>query len=451
MLVRKSNKTLSIPFFGHSLSNKLQKKDFSSHFEGLGSIAKPYPSHDLSDIAAQFASPCYVYSQSQIEQNIYHLNSAVAKYFDNYRLQYAIKANSNPHIVKIIRDMGMGADCSSPFELELAAKMGFDLSRSCYTGNFESSADLKQIAQYPCVINLDDDSRLLEMPYLDRNAVLSFRVNPGIGRGAFAQIVTGGKEAKFGIPFERIRKAYTLALDLGFKNFGIHMMTGSNILDSEYFALITAKLFDIIEEYLKDLPLQFQFMNIGGGLGVPYREGEDLLDLNDSFKNVSEVFHKRSKDLKLNDMALLMEPGRYIVANAGVLLSRVSHVKHSYRSFVGLDSGMSTLVRPSMYGAYHQILANDMSDSEMAEFRVCGQICESADLHPEMRLLPKHIKAGDLVAIANAGAYGFAMSSQYNHRPRVSELLVTDKGELKQIRKAESFQDLFPPNLFEGL
>ncbi|MEC9284117.1 MAG: diaminopimelate decarboxylase [Bdellovibrionota bacterium] len=399
----------------------------------------------LADLANKHQTPLYVYSADQIRKNIQHLQSVLGKYFDSYRIQYAVKANTNPHVLKIVKETGIGADCSSPLELRLAKQAGFPMDRSTYTGNYESPEDFKRAIESGVNLNLDDYHRihdLKEMGILPE--FISFRINPGIGRGGFEQIVTGGADAKFGFPYEETRKAYQTAIEAGVKRFGIHMMTGSNILEPFYFAEITQKIFTIIENSINDLGIELEFINIGGGLGVPYTKDEESLDLDQSFKMVSEVFKKNLPNLNIGNPEIALEPGRYLVANSGVLLSKVTHVKRSYRNYVGIDAGMSTLLRPAMYKAFHDVkmdgkeefLSNDPND----HYRICGQICENSDIHPLDRCF-KQPKAGDLILIENAGAYGFTMSSNYNNRVRPAEILLDGDSETV-IRTRETEEDV---------
>ena len=399
-----------------------------------------------AQLAKQFGTPLYVYSQQQLTQNVHALQKALAANFSRYRIQYAIKANSNPHILALLKALGLGADCSSPVEARLAQALQFPMDRSTYTGNFESLEDFKIPLENQMILNLDDDQRLDDLLTLGpRPPVLSFRINPGIGRGGFEGVVTGGNDAKFGIPYERTGKAYRRAQQLGFQRFGIHMMTGSNILEPFYFAEITQKLLSIIETHLCPLRLKLEFINIGGGLGIPYTPEESPLDLAETFRLVSQAFHSKVKQLNIGDPALMVEPGRYLVGNAGLLLGQVTHVKESYRHYLGLDCGMNTLLRPALYKAYHSIHLDGRPEREQQAgqlpYWVCGQICENSDLHPQERFFPSP-NPGDLAAIFNAGAYGFAMSGHYNNRPRPAEVLVTSEGP-QLIREREEESDIF--------
>lgn len=397
--------------------------------------------YSVEELAREFGSPIYVYSKKQLEKNITTLKSAVSKYFPNYRIQYAVKANTNPHVLKIVHAHDLGADCSSPIESLISQKLEFPKERSTYTGNFESMDDFKVACESGYIVNLDDYHRLDDLLKNGKPEVLSFRINPGIGRGGFEGIVTGGNDAKFGIRYEDVRIAYQEAIKRGFKRFGIHMMTGSNILEPFYFAEITQKLLYIIEEHLSDLNIEFEFINIGGGLGIPYTSQEEPLNVDQAFKLVSDVFHSKVKDLNIGNPALMIEPGRYIAGNIGTLISQVTHVKESYRNYLGIDAGMSTLIRPALYKAFHQVHINGKQENGEKAYRICGPICENSDIHPVDRYFDNP-EAGDLAVIENAGAYSYVMSSNYNNRPRPAEVLIDENGP-RLISRADQPEDIF--------
>ena len=401
----------------------------------------------VSDIAEKYGTPVYVYSQAKIKENINKLRSALQTYFKKFNIQYPVKANSNPHLLRIIKGEELGADCSSPAELYIARKVGFPLNKSTYTGNYESISDLRAAVESGIRINLDDHHRLNDLLALTRPEIISFRINPGIGRGGFEGVVTAGTDAKFGSPYEEIHQAYQSALEAGIKRFGIHMMTGSNVLEPFHFAEITQKLTTIAGEALSDLNIKLEFINIGGGLGIPYMEDEIEIDLDQTYKLVGEVFHDHVSKYNLGDPELVVEPGRYLVGNAGVIISRVTHVKKSYRNFVGIDAGMNTLLRPALYRAYHRILIDGRSaalssqSGDIDHYLVTGQVCENSDIHPMERPFSS-VRIGDLAVILDTGAYGYGMSSNYNNRPRPAEVLVSDK-QTSLIREAEKIGDLF--------
>ncbi len=401
-----------------------------------------FTSFDLLEFSKKVETPCYLYSEKRIRENIRNLKAAAHPFFPDFRLQYAIKANSNPHVLKIAVEEGIGADCSSPVELKLAKRIGFDMKKSIYTGNFETNSDFKVALDCGSVLNLDDYSRIDDVLMFGAPDVVSIRINPGVGRGSHAGVVTGGVDGKFGIPHEETKKAFEACIKAGVKRFGIHIMTGSNNLDANHFADITKVLFDIIEKQITPLKISLEFINIGGGLGVPYRRDENPLDLKSLFSSVANVFKERLTSLQIGSPQLAMEPGRYIVADAGILLTKIHHIKKSYKNFVGIDGGMTTMVRPAMYQSYHPVTQLDSRDGATGDYWICGQICENTDVYPEARKLTNP-QVGDILAIENCGAYGHVMSSNYNHRPRPAEYLLKENGAIQKIRDADSESDMF--------
>jgi len=236
-------------------------------------------------------------------------------------------------------------------------------------------------------------------------------------------------------------EVYNMALDLGFRPVGIHTHIGSGILDPEPFKLAVEVLMDVAGRVHNETGVKFEFIDFGGGLGIPYTPDEPLLEIETFAMEITGLFKDKIYDYGLDNPTLCIEPGRYLVGDASYLLTRVNTVKKSYRKFVGVDTGFNTLLRPTMYGSYHHILVADKPDAEPKEnLDVAGNICESGDLFARDRLLPE-VKEGDVLAIMNAGAYAFSMASQYNSRPRPGEVLVK-KGEVDVIRERETFADL---------
>ncbi|MSR85785.1 diaminopimelate decarboxylase [Candidatus Woesearchaeota archaeon] len=377
-------------------------------------------------LAKEFGTPLYVYDKQIILQRINDLKEA----FPQAHICYAIKANPNLSILKLIAQQGLGVDCSNRFELELAEKAGFDLKRSVFTSTNPSDEDLKKALSTGILMNLDHISIFRRLQKIGLPKKISFRINPGFGNGKFPEIDVGGKDAKFGMSEELATECYKLAKESGVQHFGIHMMTGSCILDEAYFEKLILTIETIAESIEKKVGITFEWMDIGGGIGVPYEPFEKPLNL----KAVGE----RIQRVKKSPATLVLEPGRYIVAQSGTLLTKVTTIKEK---FIGVDAGMTTLIRPMLYGAYHPIvLANDDALPETEKYTVVGPICESTDCFAKDRSLPK-IKEGDILAIQIVGAYGFIMGSQYNGQPRAAEILVSN-GLYSLIRKRETTEDL---------
>ena len=394
---------------------------------------------DIKELADSYGTPLYVYDESQILYNYSKLKTAFNKYYPKTAIHFSVKANSNLNILKIFNKAGCGADCSSPIELFLAKKSGFPNNKILYTGNYESYDDLNKVITEDITINLDDINSFKRLMTIKTPERVSFRINPGIGKGGFEGIVTGGTDAKFGVPYEKAFEAYKLAKDSGVKRFGIHMMTGSNNLEPYFFSEIVDKLMTIAGNIFKHLDIKPEFVDIGGGLGVPYFDDEQELDIDLTAKLVSEEFRDKCEKYNFGEPELFLEPGRYLVANAGYLLTKVTGVKESYKKFIGIDAGMNTLIRPALYGAKHRMSVYGKPENS-ATVNVCGQICENSDIFAIMLPFPQ-VDENDVVIIRDVGAYGYVMSSNYNNRLRPAEVLVKE-GSAELIRKRETVEDI---------
>ena len=394
------------------------------------------------DLAERYGTPVYVTDEQRIRTNCRCLKAAFEKNYSKFRLNYAVKANNNLAILNIARQEGVGADCSCGEELALAYMTGFESRDILYSGNYNSDHELSQGILSGAAINLDDVALLPRLLKQGVPEVLSFRVNPGIGGGQYPGLVFGGENTKFGVPETEIVQAYTQAKANGIKRFGIHMMSGSNVLNVDYFESVTRKLFDIVASISKSVGVTFEFVDIGGGFGVPYKLGEQPLDVGAVGARVGATFTQYVDRGVIGQPYLMIEPGRFIVSDSTVLLGKVHHIKNSGKStYVGTDIGMNILLRPALYGAYHHIyIANRPLEKPDTVVTITGQICENTDVLARDRALP-HIELGDTITVMNAGAYGYSMSSQYNSRPRPAEVLVND-GQAEIIRERETVTDL---------
>ncbi len=393
---------------------------------------------DIKSLVDEYGTPLYVYDQNLIETNYKKIFYAFSKFFENFKIHYSVKANSNLQILRIIKNLGAGVDCSSPFELRLALLAGFKPDDIVYTGNYESFDDLKYVSSCKVRINLDDISSYNRLIKVCSPDFASFRVNPGIGKGGFEGITTGGADAKFGVPYELLKQAYFAAKKDGVKRFGVHIMTGSNILEPYYFAEVLEKLIRISGRIFSDLEIKPEYIDIGGGFGIPYSDEDVELDIETTARLISEVFFEYCDKFDLGKPELKIEPGRYLIGNAGYVLSRVTGIKRGYKKFVGLDAGMNMLIRPALYGAIHRIKIYG-KDGVVQMAQICGQICENSDILGKNVPLPE-VEEGDIVIILDAGAYGFSMASNYNGRPLPAEILVHGDS-VKLIRKRQSFED----------
>ena len=393
-------------------------------------------------LAQTYGTPTYVYEENRIRDNFRRALSAFKKYYPNFRFFYAIKANNNLAVANILRQEGAGIDAASVNEILLAKKLGLGGDDVMFSGNFLSDEDIRQGLESGVIFNLDDISLLPRVLKFGKPERISFRVNPGYGKSDVGDFVTNaGPDAKFGVHPEQVMNAYKMARDAGIKRFGAHMMPGSCIRDPEYFKFITEILMDLIGRAAHELDIRFDFIDLGGGLGIPYRHGDSYLDIDKAASLVADVFTRKIKEYKMEPPRLMMEPARYFVGDAGYVLGTVHAIKDSYRRIIGTDVSMNTLARPAMYGAYHHIYVNGREDEPRRTVGLCGQVCENTDFWVRERELPQGIDLGDIIVVENAGAYGYAMSYQYNGRLRPAEVLVNGK-EHWLIRQRENIDDL---------
>ena len=397
----------------------------------------------LEELADQYGTPTYVYSKSRLEYNISELLRAISMSFANYQIYYAVKANSNINIIKILKNKfnDLGCDCSSPGELFAAEKANVNMSDCVYTGNYESIEDLKTAFNAGAEINLDDLNSFNRLKTIGVPEYVSFRLNPGKGHGQFKGIITGGKDSKFGIPKENIVEAYKKAKSFGVKRFGLQCHAGSSTLDADTFSDITEQILKSAREVENSLERKLEKISIGSGFGIPYRDEERPVNLQKLFKNISLVFKGYYGDDNKNWPTLCIEPGRILVADTGFILTRVTGTKSSYKQFIGLDAGMETLMRPALYGAFHRVQKIGENDGKTLKYDITGRICENTDRISRDYDMPT-INEEELCAIMDSGAYGYSMSHNFNTRPRPAEVLI-DEEKLVLIRERESIEDIF--------
>lgn len=396
----------------------------------------------VEEIAARFGTPVYVYDEQKIRKNFRRVNNAFTKYYPDFKMFYAVKACNNPAIVNILRQEGAGVDAASVNEILLAKHVGLGGENVMFSGNFLSDSDIRQGLESGVIFNLDDISLLPRLLKSGKPEILSFRVNPGYGKSNVGEYVTNaGPNAKFGTHPDKVLDAYRMAREAGIKRFGAHMMTGSCVTDAEYFPFVTGLLMDIIGKTARTLGIDFEFIDLGGGLGIPYKPDESGLDLDTAASLTAKMFRDKAKEYGMKPPQLKMEPARYFVGNAGWIIGRVHSIKESYKKIAGTDVGMNTLARPAMYSSYHHIYVDGKENTPRASIGLCGQLCENTDFWVKERDLPESIAEGDLIVVENAGAYGFGMSYQYNGRLRPAEVLVNES-EVTLIRAREDFDDM---------
>jgi len=391
------------------------------------------------ELAKELGTPLYITSKAKLEENINAYKSA----FPNAELLYAVKANNNLAIMRIIAKHGFGADVFSGGELYMAKLAGFDSDKILFNGNSKSDEEIAMGVRAGVKFSVDSLDELYTLSQIAKQegieVDIAFRVNPDISPKTHPKIATGLKTSKFGIPWEEVVSAYQTAMDLPNVNpVGIHCHIGSQIKEFEPFVLALNKLFDLALK-LEEMGLEIEFLDLGGGLAIDYT-GEGAPTPKDFAKAILPVYEERLKELK-SKPRLWLEPGRSIVGNTTILLTRVNTVKRAYKNFMAVDAGFNLLIRPVLYQAYHRVaVANKMDKPAKDVYTIVGPICESGDILAEDRKLPK-VEKGDLIAIFDTGAYGFVMSSQYNGRPRCAEVLV-DGDRWYVIREREDFYDL---------
>jgi diaminopimelate decarboxylase len=394
------------------------------------------------ELAKKFDTPLYVISEKRIEENFKRLKKALDSNYGKVRIYYAAKANSNLSVLKILENLGAYLDVVSPGEAQIALASGFPPERMMFTGTSVRTDELDFLMNSNITVNVDSLSQLDRLLNLQVPEVLSVRVNPEVGAGLHKHVITAGKESKFGLWETDALKAYKTAKKAGVERFGIQMHVGSGVLDVKPFLQALDKLLSIANKVHNQLGIEFEFVDMGGGLGVPYKPEEKELDVSLFGEKVLSLFKNRIEKDGLGEPIFCVEPGRYLVADASILLTAVNTVKTTpFKRFVGVDAGFNTFVRPTMYGSYHHIVvANKLNAPEEVTCDVVGPICESGDALAKDRRLPK-VQEGDLLAVLNAGAYGYAMSSQYNSRARAAEVLVKH-GEVALVRERERLDDL---------
>lgn len=388
------------------------------------------------EIARKYGTPVYVTDEDAVRSNFRAIHSAFARHMPA-RINYACKSNSNLAVLRILEQEGSCIDAVSIGEVMACLKAGYSPDRILYTGVNVSTSELKAVVGRGVPINIDSFSELRRLAEISTDVPISIRVNPEVGAGHHEKVVTGSRSTKFGIPRDRIVDAYAEALQLGFRPRGLHCHIGAGVQDIEPFVKGTDVLVSIAQQIEGQLGLGLEFIDIGGGIGIPYHVDDHPMDLD---LLAAEVTSRIKNGTSARQVVL--EPGRYIIADTTVLLTSVVDVKETPdKMFAGVDAGFNTLVRPAFYGSYHHVaVANKFDRPGEVTYDVVGPICETGDHLAKGRLLPK-IDEGDLICVYDAGAYGFSMSSNYNMRPLPREVLV-NKGDMNLIRERESIDDL---------
>jgi diaminopimelate decarboxylase len=391
------------------------------------------------ELIREYGSPLYVYDESIIRERYKSLTAAIP--YKMKRIHYALKANSNLHILKILKDEGAYIDAVSPFEIEIALKAGFQASKILYTGLNHNDEEIDNAIRHKVRLNIGSLHTLEVYGKKNKGGEISLRVNPNIGAGHHDHTITGGPDIQFGIFESDIPAAQEIIEKYGLKLVGIQSHIGSGILEDTKFIEVMNIILPIAKRFKG-----IEFVDFGGGIGVPYRPKAENFNLARFGESATRIMNDFSK-VYGKEIMFAIEPGRYLVAESGVLLTTVTDIKNTTRfRFAGVDTGFNHLIRPMVYGSYHHIVNASHMEGDERGIVVSGYLCETGDVFTRNEEGPverglSDPKPGDILAILTAGAYGFCMSSQYNSRPRPAEVMVS-AGKHRIIRRRETLDDL---------
>ena len=409
----------------------------------------PISKERLQEIIKEYPTPFHIYDEKAIRGNIRALKSAF-HWAPEFREHFAVKATPNPRILGILKEEGAGTDCSSLAELLLSGAAGVTGEKIMLTSNDTPAEEFQKAVEMGAIINLDDISHI---DYLEQHAgmpqCLSFRYNPGnLIEGN--DIIGKPTEAKYGLTRDQLFDAYRMALKKGVTRFGLHTMVISNELRSEAFIYTAKLMFTLAVEIKEKLGIHLEFVNLGGGLGIPYRPEETAVDLEFVGEGIHRAYDSILGPHGLTDIAIAMESGRAMTGPAAWLVSTVLHEKKTYKDYIGLDACMANLMRPALYGAYHHITVLGKEDALCDHiYDVTGSLCENNDKFAIDRKLPE-IDVGDILIIHDTGAHGHAMGFNYNGKLRSAELLLREDGSVELIRRAETLDDYFATLKYPG-
>lgn len=395
---------------------------------------------DVHELIKQFGSPLYVYDEQILRQRCQEMRTLLQ--YPLFRVNYSAKANTNVELLKIVYSEDLDVDGMSPGEMYLEMKAGFTPERITFIGNNVSRDELLFAVEKGILVSVDSLSQLKTLGEINRGGRVCLRINPGIGAGHHAKVVTGGKKAKFGIAVEDLPLAQEIANQYQMTITGLNQHIGSLFLEPDAYVEAAGFILDTAAA----LP-SVEMVDLGGGFGIPYRHGvEPRLDLADLGARLDKLINAWVASNR--PITVRTEPGRYVVAECGALLGTVTSVKENYNTyFVGTDIGFNMLVRPVMYDSYHEISVAPAQNRPYEVYDkpvyVVGNICESGDILVHDRPVPCCVE-GDALIVHDAGAYGFAMASSYNSRPLPAEVLITLDGDVRLMRKAQTLKDLWP-------
>ena len=410
-------------------------------------MAKYFPlsNDELKEVVKKFPTPFYLYDEKAIRENMREFTKAFS-IFPIFREHFAVKACPNPYIMKVLASEGCGADCSSIAELMLSDLSGIKGEKVIFTSNETPAEEYKYAYEKGNIINLDDFTHI---EYLKKALggklpeTICFRYNPGPLKKGGNAIIGKPEEAKYGLTREQLIEAYKICKAEGVKHFGLHTMVASNELNPDFFADTAKILFELCVEIKNECGVRIEFTDLGGGLGIPYKPDQKKVSYDEVAKKIRALYDQIIVPAGLDPLGIYWECGRPITGPYGWLVSTAIHEKHIYREYIALDSCMADLMRPGMYGAYHEVTVSGKENAPCDHvYDVVGSLCENCDKFAVQRPLPK-IDMGDLVIIHDAGAHGRSMGYNYNGKVRCGEILLREDGSLKEIRRRETLEDLF--------
>jgi len=404
---------------------------------------------EVKEIAKTYPTPFHIYDEAQIRENARALKAAFA-WNPGFKEYFAVKATPTPGILNILKEEGCGVDCAGMTELFLAEKLGIVGREIMFSSNVTPAEEFLKARELGAIINLDDFSHV---DFLKDTAgipeIISCRYNPG---GVFAldnEIMDNPGDAKYGMTKAQMIEAYKKLMSYGAKEFGIHAFLASNTIKDDYYPQLAAILFELAVELHRKTGAKIAFINLSGGIGIPYKPQEKANDIGAIGEGVRKAYEQILTPAGLGDVAIFTELGRFMLAPYGHLVTRVLHKKDIYKQYVGCDACASDLMRPSMYGAYHHItVLGKESAAETHLYDVTGSLCENNDKFAVDRMLPK-IEIGDYLVLHDTGAHGHAMGYNYNGKMRSAELLKTADGDIKLMRRAETPEDYFKTMIFD--
>ena len=403
----------------------------------------------LREIIKRYPTPFHIYNGAGIRKTVKELNKAFS-WAPGFKEYFSVKALPNPYILKILKEEGCGLECGSLPELFLSESVGIVGEDIMFNSNYASIKEYEKAEELGAIINLDDITHIPFFEELGIPKIACFRYNPGsLRKGNF--IIGNPEEAKYGLTKKQLFKAYQIMRDKGVKRFGLHTMLASNESNPDYFIETAKMLFDIVVEISKELGIRFEFINMGGGIGIPDKPNDKPVDINRISEGIKEAYDEKIREKGLHPLKIFMENGRMVTGPHGFLITKVINEKNIYKTYIGVDACMANLMRPGMYGAYHHITVIGKEDnSHNHKYDVVGSLCENNDKFAIDRFLPK-IEIGDILAIHNSGAHGHSMGFNYNGKLKSAELLLKEDGTVEMIRRAEEIKDYFSTLNFSGL